>query len=121
MAQATGKSFESPDETRPFEGKGRLDIVEIAGRKVGRAVFEPGWKWSNNVKPIAQTESCQVHHVHYCESGRMTVHMDDGTDIEVEPGSVYEIPPGHDAEVVGDEACVMLHMVEEAGYAKTPE
>jgi mannose-6-phosphate isomerase-like protein (cupin superfamily) len=118
MAEATTRSFDSPDETRPFEGKGRVDIINIAGRTIGRATFEPGWKWSTNVKPIAQTDSCQVHHVGYCASGRMTIHMDDGTDIQVEAGKAYEIPPGHDAEVVGDEACVMVDVAEDVGYAK---
>jgi hypothetical protein len=118
MAQAMAKSFDSPDETRPFEGKGRMDIIEIAGRSLGRGVFEPGWKWSNNVKPIAQTDSCQVHHIGYCASGAMTVHMDDGTDIEIEAGKAYEIPPGHDAEVVGDEPCVWVDFGEISEYAK---
>ncbi len=73
------KNFGSPDETRPFEGKGKADVVNVADNLIGRAVFEPGWKWSNNVKPIAQTDSCQAHHLGYCLSGAMTVHMEDGS------------------------------------------
>lgn len=118
MPQPQMRSFDSPDETRPFEGKGKLDVILIAGRSIARGTFEPGWRWSENVKPIAQTDSCQVHHVGYCESGRMTVHLDDGTDLEIEAGKVYEIPPGHDAEVVGDEPCVMLEIADDAGYAQ---
>ncbi|MGH3995020.1 MAG: cupin domain-containing protein, partial [Pseudonocardiaceae bacterium] len=89
------KSFESPDETRPFEGKGRADVLQIGGQTVGRGVFEPGWKWSENVKPIAGTGSCQVSHLGYCLSGRMKVYMDDGSEMEVGPGEVAAIPPGH--------------------------
>ena len=63
------KNFDSPDETRPFEGKGQADVVNVADKVIGRGVFEPGWKWSNNVKPIAQTDSCQAHHLGYCVSG----------------------------------------------------
>ena len=118
MANAQMRSFDSPDETRPFEGKGRLDVIEIAGRTIGRGTFEPGWRWSENVKPIAGTDSCQVHHVGYCASGRMTIHLDDGSTLDVEAGNVYEIPPGHDAEVVGDGPCVMLDIADDVGYAK---
>ena len=77
------KSFDSPDEVRPFEGKGQAEVLNIAGQVVGRATFEPGWKWSENVKPIAKTDSCQAHHVGYCVSGAMTVHMNDGTTFEI--------------------------------------
>ncbi|MCA1698484.1 MAG: cupin, partial [Actinobacteria bacterium] len=78
MAAAEVKNFDSPDETRPFEGKGKADVVEVGGQTVGKGVFEPGWKWSNNVKPIAQTDSCQVSHLGYVLSGRMRIYMDDG-------------------------------------------
>lgn len=118
MASAEVKSFDSPDETRPFEGKGAARVVNIGGREVGKAVFEPGWKWSNNVKPIAQTDSCQVAHLGYCISGRMKVYMDDGSEVEVGPGDVMAIPPGHDAEIVGDEPCVMVDFGEFGDYAK---
>jgi hypothetical protein len=118
MASIEVKSFDTPDETREFEGKGRADVVNVAGRAIGRGVFEPGWKWSNNVKPIAGTDSCQVSHLGYCLSGRMRVFMDDGTEEEVGPGQVMAIPPGHDAEVVGDEDCVLVDFGEFAEYAK---
>ena len=112
------RNFDSPDETRPFEGKGKADVVNLGDRAIGRAVFEPGWKWSNNVKPIAQTDSCQAHHVGYCISGAMTVHMEDGTTLEVSAGDVFEIPPGHDAEVTGDEPCVQVDFGGFGTYAK---
>ena len=112
------KSFDSPDETRPFEGNGKADVVMIGGKTVGRGTFEPGWRWSENVKPIAGTDSCQVSHLGYVMSGRMKVMMDDGTEQEVGPGNVVAIPPGHDAEVVGNEACVMLDFGEFGDYAK---
>ena len=102
------KNFDSPDETRPFEGKGKADVINVADKVIGRAIFEPGWKWSNNVKPIAQTDSCQAHHLGYCLSGAMTVHMEDGTTLEISAGDVFDIPPGHDAEVTGDVPCVQL-------------
>ncbi len=118
MAGTEVKDFDSPEEKRPFEGNGGVDVVSVAGKTVGRGTFEPGWKWSENVKPIAGTDSCQVAHVGYCISGRMVIHMDDGSDSEITPGSAFVIPPGHDAEVVGDEACVMVDFGEIADYAK---
>ena len=88
MATIEVKNFESPDETRPFEGNGYAQVVNIAGRVVGRGVFEPGWRWSDNVKPIAGTDSCQVSHLGYIISGRMKVFSDDGTTGEIGPGDV---------------------------------
>jgi hypothetical protein len=112
------KNFNSPDETRPFEGRGKADVCSLGGKAVGRAVFEPGWKWSNNVKPIAGTESCEVSHLGYCMSGRMKVYMDDGSQADIGPGDVFAIPPGHDAEIVGEESCVMLDFGQFGDYAK---
>jgi uncharacterized cupin superfamily protein len=118
MASVEVKSFDSPDEERPFEGKGKADVVSLAGHTVGRGTFEPGWKWSENVKPIAGTDSCQVSHLGYVLSGRMRVQMDDGSEGEVGPGDAVAIPPGHDAEVVGEEPCVMIDFGEFGDYAK---
>ncbi len=118
MASIEVKSFDSPDETRVFEGRGKADVVNLGGRVIGRGVFEPGWRWSENVKPIAGTDSCQVSHLGYCISGRMRVHMDDGSESEVGPGQVIAIPPGHDAEVVGDESCIFVDFGEFGEYAK---
>ena len=114
------KSFESPDEVRPFEGNGKADVLEIGGRVVGRTTLEPGWKWSHNVKPIAGTDSCQISHLGYCLSGRMKVLMDDGSESEISSGDVVAIPPGHDAEVVGHEPCVFIDFGEFGEYAKRP-
>src|SRR5438876_9635003 len=118
MAGAEIKNFDSPDERRPFEGKGHADVVQLSGHTVGRGVFEPGWKWSTNVKPIAGTDTCQVSHLGYCVSGQMKVYMDDGSEQEVKPGQAFAIPPGHDAEIVGEESCVMLDFGEFGDYAK---
>ena len=118
MAGLEVKNFDSPDETRPFEGKGKADVVNVGVQLIGRGTLEPGWRWSNNVKPIAGTDSCQVSHFGYVMSGRMRVFMDDGSEGEAGPGDVVAIPPGHDAEVVGDEACVVLDFGEFGDYAK---
>ena len=118
MAEVEVKNFDSPDETRPFEGNGQAEVVNIGGKVVGKATFEPGWKWSDNVKPIAGTDSCQVSHLGYVISGRMKITMDDGTETEIGPGDVMAIPPGHDGEVIGDEPCVSLDFGEFGDYAK---
>ena len=118
MADIEIKSFDSPDETRPFEGNGQADVVNVAGKTIGKGTFEPGWRWSENIKPIAQTDSCQVSHLGYVLSGRMKVFMDSGSEEEVGPNQVFAIPPGHDAEVVGDEPCVMVDFGEFGEYAK---
>ena len=117
-AKVEVKNFDSPDETRPFEGKGKADVVFVAGKTIGKGRFEPGWRWSENIKPIAGTDSCQVSHLGYIISGRMKVTMDDGTEGVAGPGDVFAIPPGHDAEVIGDEACVALDFGEFGEYAK---
>jgi len=111
------KSFDKPDETRPFEGKGFADAVQIGGRTVLRGHFEPGWRWSTNVKPIAGTETCQASHFGYVIGGRMRVHMDDGMEMDLTPGEVVAIAPGHDAEVIGNETCVFLDFGQIEEYA----
>jgi oxalate decarboxylase/phosphoglucose isomerase-like protein (cupin superfamily) len=118
MAGIETKSFDSPDEVREFEGNGHVDIVNVDGKAIGRGTFEPGWKWSDNVKPIAGTDSCQTYHLGYVLSGRMRVWMDDGGEAEVGEGDVMVIPPGHNAEVVGDEPVVTLEFGDAASYAK---
>jgi mannose-6-phosphate isomerase-like protein (cupin superfamily) len=99
------QNLDSPDETRTFD-QGELQTVTLGDFKVARAVLQPGWKWSEHVKPIAQTDSCQVHHTGYVVSGRMKVVMDDGSETEIGPGDAYVIRPGHDAWVISDEAFV---------------
>ncbi len=118
MASVEVKSFDSPDETRPFEGKGKADVLQLLGHPVARGVFEPGWRWSENVKPIAKTDSCEVSHLGYCLSGRMKIYMDDGSEAEIGPDQAAAIPPGHDAEVIGEEPCVWLDFGEIRDYAK---
>ncbi|MER6095826.1 cupin domain-containing protein [Streptomyces sp. NPDC001728] len=119
MAGIVRRSFDAADETRPFEdGKGRVDLLTSGRGPVGRAVFEPGWKWSQHVKPIAGTGSCQASHVGYVVSGRMKVVMDDGESAEFGAGDYMEVTPGHDAWVVGDEACVAVDWTGFGDYAK---
>ncbi|MBI4212829.1 MAG: cupin domain-containing protein [Chloroflexi bacterium] len=118
MATAEAKNFERSDETRPFVGHGKMDIVQLTDGTVGKGVFEPGWRWSQDVKPLAKTDSCQARHLGYVLSGRMRVRMDDGSEVEVGPGDVVKIDPGHDAWTVGDEVCVMVDFAGAAHYAQ---
>ncbi|HEY8786459.1 MAG TPA: cupin domain-containing protein [Candidatus Limnocylindria bacterium] len=111
------KSLDQPDETRPFKAKGKVQIVKLGSVNVGRGTFEPGWRWSEHVKPIAGTESCEAAHTGYCISGRMTVRMDDGTEDSVGPGDAFTIAPGHDAWTVGNESCVLLDFSGMENYA----
>ena len=113
------KSFDSPEETRPFRDKGQMEVVHLNGDAVGRGTFEPGWRWSEHIKPIAGTESCHVRHVGDVESGRMKVVMDDGEEVELGPGEVFDIPPDHDAWTVGDEPCVLIDFGGLGGYAQS--
>ncbi|HYM44534.1 MAG TPA: cupin domain-containing protein [Solirubrobacteraceae bacterium] len=112
------KSLDSPDETRPFAANGRADVVSLETGPVLKAVFEPGWRWSEHLKPIAGTDSCQTRHLGYVLSGQMKVVMDDGSEAQVGPGDVVSIAPGHDAWTVGDEACVMVDFGQVEHYAK---
>jgi len=105
MAGAEKKSLESPDETRNFD-KGKVQVVNIGGGTVGRYRFEPGWKWSQHVKPIAGTDLSQSAHSLYQVSGRMHVVMADGSEFDIGPGDVGVISPGHDAWVVGNDPAV---------------
>ena len=113
------KRFDSADETRSFnDNKGEVELVKLAGGVVGRATFHPGWKWSDHVKPIAGTESCQAAHFGYVVSGHQVVRMDDGEELEIAPGDVVSIPPGHDGWTIGDEPCVFLDFSGMENYAK---
>lgn len=117
MADLVKKSFDKADEIRPI-AKGRAEIVNLGDLQVMRLTIEPGWRWSDSVKPIAGTDSCQVHHLSYLISGRMGVRMDDGATAEFGPGEVGIVPPGHDAWVIGDEPCVILDFRGGDIYAK---
>ncbi|GHE34145.1 hypothetical protein EDE04_2694 [Streptomyces sp. 2132.2] len=119
MAAIVRKSFDQADETRPFaDGKGRLDVIQTDGGAVGRAVFEPGWRWSQHIKPLAGTDSCQAAHTGYVVSGRMKVVMDDGASEEYGPGDFMQVEPGHDAWVLGDEQCVAVDWTGFGAYAQ---
>jgi mannose-6-phosphate isomerase-like protein (cupin superfamily) len=110
------KRFESPDETREFE-KGRFDVVRMGNMTIGRASYEPGWKWSVHVGPQTGAKSCEVDHVGLVVSGRVGVRMDDGRELELGAGDLYAIGPGHDSWVVGDEPYVSLHFTGADEYA----
>jgi hypothetical protein len=110
-------SFARPDETREFPN-GRAEIVKIGGGEVGRLVFERGWRWSNDVKPIAGTESCEAPHFQYHVSGQLAIRMDDGTELVAGPGDITSLPSGHDAWVVGEEAVVVVDWYGASNYAK---
>jgi quercetin dioxygenase-like cupin family protein len=119
MSSLVRKSLDTPDEVRPFEADaGQLQLVNTDQGAIGRATFQPGWRWSEHVKPIAKTESCQASHVGYFLSGRMKVVMDDGEEMEYGPGDFATMAPGHDAWILGDEPCVFLDWQGFADYAK---
>lgn len=105
MAGVTSRNLDTPDETRTPD-KSLLQLVSLEDAKAGRGTFQPGWKWSECIKPVVGTDSCEVHHFGVIMSGTMHVVHDDGSEAEVSAGEVYEIQPGHDAWVVGDEPVV---------------
>jgi class 3 adenylate cyclase/quercetin dioxygenase-like cupin family protein len=107
MPEAISKNLEQPDEVIEFPGFTE-HVVELGDVTVGRAVHEPGWRWSTHVKPRVGGEWCQARHIGYVVSGRMAVVFPDGNSFELEPGDVFDIPPGHDGFVIGDEPCVEL-------------
>jgi hypothetical protein len=111
------RSFTEPAEVREFP-HGRAEIVTLGDAEVGRLVLEPGWRWSNDVKPIAGTDLCQAPHMQYHVSGRIHVVMADGTEFEAGPGDVTSLPEGHDAWVVGDEPAVVVDWFGASNYAR---
>ncbi len=117
MSKAELKSFGKPDEVRKFP-KGRLELVKIGDATIGRAVFEPGWRWSTSLQPIAKTKSCDAPHFQYHVSGVLRVRMDDGTEFDCRPGDVSLVPPGHDGWVVGKEPVIVVDFQGMADYAK---
>ena len=117
MYEVSLKRFEQPDEVRAFE-KGRFEIIHVNGMTIGRATYEPGWKWSLHVGSATGAKSCQVEHVGMVVSGRATAAMDDGRVIEMKAGDVFYIAPGHDSWVVGNEPYVSLHLMGASDYAK---
>ncbi len=113
------KNLSDPDETLSLE-KGSASSVRIGEMVVGRLVLEPGWRWSKHVRPIAGTTSCQFHHVGLTLSGAMDGRMDDGTEFEVRPGDIFDVPPGHDNWVIGDEPMVSVVWGGWRGWGKQP-
>ncbi len=118
MKKAEVKSFGKPDEVREFP-KGRLELIKVGGATVGRAVFQPGWRWSTSIQPIAKTKSCEAPHFQYHVSGVMRVRMDDGTEFEARAGDVSLLPSGHDGWVVGNEPAVVVDFQGMVDYAKS--
>jgi len=117
MQQTQHKSFGQPDEVREFPN-GRAEIISVGDGEVGRMVFEPGWRWSQDVKPLAGTASCEAPHLQYHVSGQLAIRMDDGTEFVAGPGDVTSLPSGHDAWVVGDEQVVVVDWFGASNYAK---
>jgi hypothetical protein len=116
MLQVDLKRFDQPDEIRTFE-KGKFELVRIGGMIIGRASYDPGWKWSEHVGKALGKRSCDVEHVGMVLSGRAVAAMDDGRVVEVGAGDIFYIAPGHDSWVVGDEPYVSLHLMGAGDYA----
>ena len=117
MEKMEVKSLSKPDEVRTFD-KGKLEIINIGGRTVGRATFQPGWRWSKSVKPLVNTKSCEAPHFQYHISGTIRIKMDDGTERDVKAGDVSLLGAGHDAWVIGDEPVVVVDFQGMLDYAK---
>jgi len=118
MKKADLKSFAKPDEVREFP-KGRLELVKVGGASVGRAVFEPGWRWAESVQPLVKTRSCEAPHFQYHVSGVLRIRMDDGTEFDCKPGDVSLLPSGHDAWVIGSEPAIVVDFQGMIDYAKS--
>ena len=116
MYEVVLKRFESADEVRTFE-KGHFELIHIGGMTVGRATYEPGWKWSTHVGKALGKTSCDVEHVGIVLSGHASAAMNDGRVIEMKAGDLFYIEPGHDSWVIGDEPYVSLHLMGAADYA----
>jgi hypothetical protein len=111
------RSFASADEVRGFP-HGRAEILKVGGAEIGRLVFEPGWRWSKDVKPIARTDSCVAPHFQYHVAGRLAIRMDDGSEFVAEAGDVTSLPRGHDAWVVGEEPVIVVDWFGASNYAR---
>jgi hypothetical protein len=116
MAKAELRSFGTADEVREFPA-GRLELIKIGGATIGRAIFEPGWRWATSVQPLAKTSSCEAPHFQYHVAGTLRIRMDDGTEFDCRAGDVSLLPAGHDAWVVGDEAAVVVDFQGMLDYA----
>jgi len=117
MNKAELKNFSTPDEVREFP-KGRIELITIGDKVVGRATLQPGWRWSESVQPLAKTKSCEAPHFQYHVAGVLHVLMDDGTELDCKPGDISVLPPGHDAWTVGDEPVIVVDFHGMIDYAK---
>jgi len=117
MPKMEVKNFGSPDELRNFD-KGKLELLNVGGRTLGRAVFQPGWRWTRSLKAVAKTDSCQAPHVNYHVSGVLHIVMDNGDERDCKAGDISVVPPGHDAWVVGNEPVVVVDFQGMVDYAK---
>ena len=117
MASLESRNLDQPDESRTPD-KTEVHVVSVGGNEVGRFTFQPGWRWSECVKPVAGTDSCQMTHLGYAVSGQLHIAHDDGTAVDIGPGDAYVIEPGHDAWVVGDATFVGIEFKSAADYAK---
>jgi quercetin dioxygenase-like cupin family protein len=117
MYEVVLKQFENPDEVRSFE-KGKFEVIHVGGMTIGRATYEPGWKWSSHVGKGVGAQSCMVEHIGMVVSGRATAAMEDGRVIEMKAGDVFYIAPGHDSWVVCEEPYVSLHFLGAEQYAQ---
>jgi quercetin dioxygenase-like cupin family protein len=111
------RRFESPDETTKFP-KGQFDLIRLGGLTIGRASYEPGWRWSEHIGSKTGARYCEVEHIGIVISGQATAAMQDGTIYEMSPGDVFYVPPGHDSWVVGNEAYVSIHLLGAADYVQ---
>src|SRR4051812_32720279 len=118
MAPFESNDFSTPDEIRRPHETVAVEVVKVAGGEIGRYTFQPGWRWSEHIKPVVGGESCQTDHLGYLVSGTLGVSSDDGATGEVTAGSVYRIAPGHDGWVVGDEPAVVVEFQGAATYGK---
>jgi hypothetical protein len=109
--------FSHAQETREFP-KGKLELITLNGVTFGKATFQPSWRWSSHIKPVAGTESCQSAHLGVQLSGTMHIKMDDGTERDIRAGDVVNIPPGHDGWVVGNEPVVFIDITGMENYSK---
>jgi quercetin dioxygenase-like cupin family protein len=109
-------NFDSPTEVRTFE-KGRFELYRVGPMTLGRATYEPGWKWSEHVGAATGETSCQIEHIGLVLSGQAAAKMDEGPEMVMRAGDFFYVPPGHDSWVVGDESYVSLHILGSEDYA----
>ena len=120
MARLQRRSLRHPDEMRPV-GRGTLELVELGDAAYGRTTYQPGWRWSEDVRPIVGADLCDVHHIGFCMQGRLRIAMADGTEMDIQADDVFDIPPGHDAWVVGDEPFIAVDSRGRRNFGVAPQ